>query len=47
MDILSESLGPFCVQLQADPLTCALAIVVNYVRHLYESGAEVQRCEFP
>ena len=47
MDILSEGLGPFCVQLQADPLTCAPAMVVNYVRHLYESDAEVQHCEFP
>ena len=47
MDILSESLELFCVQLQADPLTYAPAIVANYVRLLYESGAGVQICEFP
>ena len=47
MDKLSESLELFCVQLQADPLTYDPAIIVNYVRHLYELGAGVQFCEFP
>ena len=47
MDMLSESFELFCVQLQADPLTYAPAIVANYVRLLYESGAGVQICEFP
>ena len=46
MAILSESLKLFCVQLQADPLTYAPAIVVNYVRHLYESGAEYSTVNF-
>ena len=36
----------FCEQLQADPLTCAPAIVVKYVRHLYESGAEYSTVYF-
>ena len=30
----------FCEHIQADPLTCPPAIVVKYVRHLYEAGAE-------
>merc|ERR1712082_203340 len=30
----------FCKRLQADPLTCTPAIVVKYVRHLHEEGAE-------
>ena len=30
----------FCEHLQADPLTCLPAIVVKYVRHLYETGAK-------
>ena len=47
MDILPESLELFCVQLQADPLTYAPAIVANYVGLWYESGAEVQIYEFP
>ena len=29
---------PFCEQLQADPLTCSPAVVVKYIRHLYEAG---------
>ena len=28
----------FCQQLQADPLTCPPAVVVKYLRHLYETG---------
>ena len=36
----------FCEQLQADPLTCAPAIVVKYVRHLYEAGAEYSTVNF-
>ena len=35
------------MQLQADPLTYAPAIVANYVRLWYESGAGVQICGFP
>ena len=30
----------FCEHLQADPLTCLPAIVLKYVRHLYETGAK-------
>lgn len=30
----------FCEQKQADPLSCSPAIVVKYLRHLSESGAE-------
>ena len=30
----------FCEQLQADPLTCAPAVVVKNLRQLFESGAE-------
>ena len=47
MDILSESLELFCVQLQADPLAYAPAIVANYVGLWYESGAGVQFYELP
>ena len=36
----------FCEQLQADPLTCAPAIVVKYLRHLFESGAEYSTVNF-
>ena len=35
------------MQLQADPLTYAPAIVANYVRLGHESGAGVQICGFP
>ena len=34
------------MQLQADPLTCAPAIIVKYVRHLYESGAGYSTVNF-
>ena len=47
MDILPESLGLFCVQLQADLLAYAPAIVANYVGLWYESGAGVQFYELP
>ena len=30
----------FCEHFQADPLTCTPAIVVKYVKHLYEEGAK-------
>ena len=47
MDILPESLDLFCVQLQADPLAYAPAIVANYVELWYKSGARVQFYELP
>ena len=36
----------FCEQLQADPMTCPPAIVVKYLRHLFESGAEYSTVNF-
>ena len=36
----------FCEQLQADPLTCAPAVVVKYLRHLFETGAEYSTVNF-
>ena len=36
----------FCEQLQANPLTCAPAVVVKYLRHLFESGAEYSTVNF-
>ena len=30
----------FCEQLQTDPLTCPPAVVVKYIRHLYEQSIE-------
>ena len=34
------------MQLQADPLTCAPAIIVGYMRHLYESEAGYSTVNF-
>ena len=36
----------FCEQLQADPLTCSPAVVVKYLRQLFESGAEYSTVNF-
>ena len=36
----------FCEQLQTDPLTCPPAVVVKYIRHLYETGAEWSTVNF-
>ena len=36
----------FCEQLHADPLTCAPAVVVKYLRNLFESGAEYSTVNF-
>ena len=36
----------FCEQLNADPLTCAPAVVVKYLRNLFESGAEYSTVNF-
>ena len=36
----------FCEQMQADPLSCAPAIVVKYLSHLFESGAEYSTVNF-
>ena len=44
--MLSESFGIFCVQLQAHPLICAPAIIVSYMRYLYESEAEYSTVNF-
>ena len=36
----------FCEQLLTDPLSCPPAVVVKYIRHLYETGAEWSTVNF-
>ena len=46
MDMLSDKLRLFYMQLQADPLICPQAIFVGYMRHLYESEAGYSTVNF-